>query len=117
MRSFTLWMRIQGLGAFPVDVRAGGTLTRWRRDGHVSGYWGRRGAGVAHIAALAGAGPNRWSLAGRTCQLHYNDYASRDVTLRASMRGATSACVSLNTIMGVTGLRAAVDFLLECGCR
>ena len=42
----------------------------------------------------------------------YNDYASRDMTLRPD--AGRYECGTLNTI-GCYGLRAAIDFLLEVG--
>jgi cysteine desulfurase / selenocysteine lyase len=42
----------------------------------------------------------------------YNDYASRDMTLRAD--AGRYECGTLNTI-GCYGLRAAIEFLLEVG--
>jgi cysteine desulfurase / selenocysteine lyase len=100
---------IQGLGAFPLDVRA------------------------CHIDALAADG-HKWLLGPEGCALLYvsqalqeqvrpaefgwsnmansDDYASRDMTLRAD--AGRYECGTLNTI-GCFGLAAALEFLLEVG--
>src|SRR5579884_448805 len=99
---------IQGLGAFPVDVEA------------------------AHIDALAADG-HKWLLGPEGCGVLYvrqgrqdeiepvefgytntagADYAVRDMTLRADASRYEPG--SLNTI-GIFGLRAAIEFLLEVG--
>ncbi|MGO4881197.1 MAG: aminotransferase class V-fold PLP-dependent enzyme [Bryobacteraceae bacterium] len=100
---------IQGLGAFPVDVRR------------------------AHIGALAADG-HKWMLGPEGCAVlfvsrelqdaieprefgwtnvaGYADYASRDMTLRPD--AGRYECGSLNTI-GCYGLRASIDLLLEVG--
>src|ERR1700691_1281389 len=100
---------IQGLGAFPVDVRK------------------------AHIGALAADG-HKWLLGPEGCGIlfvsqefqdsvqpvefgwnnvaRYADYASRDMTLRPD--AGRYECGTLNTI-GCYGLRASMEFLLEVG--
>jgi selenocysteine lyase/cysteine desulfurase len=100
---------IQGLGAFPIDVRA------------------------CHIDALAADG-HKWLLGPEGCAIlyikqdlqdrvdpiefgwtnveKYNDYASRDMTLRRDAGRYEPG--TLNTI-GCFGLKAAIDFLLEVG--
>ena len=100
---------IQGMGAFPIDVRS------------------------AHIGALAADG-HKWLLGPEGCAIlyvaydlqdriepvefgwtnvaAYNDYASRDMTLRPD--AGRYECGTLNTI-GCYGLRAALEFLLEVG--
>jgi cysteine desulfurase / selenocysteine lyase len=100
---------IQGLGAFPLDVRA------------------------AHIDALA-ADAHKWLLGPEGCAIlyvsrqlqeqvdpiefgwtnvaGYNDYGSRDMTLRAD--AGRYECGTLNTV-GCHGLLAALQLLLEIG--
>jgi selenocysteine lyase/cysteine desulfurase len=100
---------IQGLGAFPLDVRA------------------------AHIGALAADG-HKWLLGPEGCAIFYisrelqdrvepvefgwtntagyEDYGGRDLTLRPD--AGRYECGTLNTI-GCFGLRASIEFLLEVG--
>jgi cysteine desulfurase/selenocysteine lyase len=100
---------IQGLGAFPLDVR------------------------TAHIDALAADG-HKWMLGPEGCAIlfisrdlqervepvefgwtnvaGYNDYGSRDMALRTD--AGRYECGTLNTI-GCFGLRASIDLLLEVG--
>ena len=100
---------IQGLGAFPIDVRA------------------------CHIDALAADG-HKWLLGPEGCAIFYinqeiqdlvdpvefgwtnvekyADYASRDMALRRDAGRYEPG--TLNTI-GCFGLKAAIDFLLEVG--
>jgi cysteine desulfurase/selenocysteine lyase len=100
---------IQGLGAFPLDVRA------------------------AHIGALAADG-HKWLLGPEGCAIFYisrelqdqvepvefgwtnaagyEDYASRDMALRPD--AGRYECGTLNTI-GCHGLRASIEFLLGVG--
>ncbi len=100
---------IQGLGAFPIDVRA------------------------CHIDALAADG-HKWLLGPEGCAIlfvskelqdrvepiefgwtnvaSYNDYGARDMALRPD--AGRYECGTLNTI-GCYGLRASMDFLLEIG--
>jgi selenocysteine lyase/cysteine desulfurase len=102
---------IQGMGAFPLDVR------------------------VCHIDALAADG-HKWMLGPEGCAIlyvsnelqddvepvefgwtnvaGYNDYASRDMALRQDAGRYEPG--TLNTI-GCFGLRAAIEFLLEVGVR
>lgn len=106
---FFLVDAIQGLGAFPLDVR------------------------TAHIDALAADG-HKWMLGPEGCGLlfvrkerqdsifprefgwtnvaGYNDYASRDMTLRSD--AGRYECGTLNTI-GCYGLRASLELLLSIG--
>jgi cysteine desulfurase / selenocysteine lyase len=108
-RCFFLVDAIQGLGAFPIDVKA------------------------SHIDALAADG-HKWLLASEGCGIlyinqvlqdriepvefgwsnvaGYNDYASRDMGLRPD--AGRYECGSLNTI-GCFGLRASIELLLEIG--
>src|SRR5579871_624452 len=100
---------IQGLGAFPLDVRA------------------------AHIGALAADG-HKWLVGPEGCAIFYlsrelqdqvepvefgwtnaasfEDYASRDMALRPD--AGRYECGTLNTI-GCHGLRASIEFLLDVG--
>ena len=100
---------IQGLGAFPVDVRQC-RIHALAADGH---KWllGPEGCGILYIerGLQDRVEPVEF---GWTNVAHYNDYASRDMTLRAD--AGRYECGTLNTI-GCYGLRAAIEFLLEVG--
>jgi cysteine desulfurase / selenocysteine lyase len=100
---------IQGLGVFPVDVRAA-NIHALAADGH---KWllGPEGCGVLYISRELQEQVEPVEF-GWTNVASYNDYASRDMTLRAD--AGRYECGTLNTI-GCYGLRAAVDFLLEVG--
>jgi selenocysteine lyase/cysteine desulfurase len=98
---------IQGLGAFPLDVRAA-HIDALAADGH---KWllGPEGCGILYInqSLQERVEPVEfgWSnVAG------YNDYASRDMALRQD--AGRYECGTLNTI-GCFGLRASIEFLLE----
>ena len=100
---------IQGLGAFPLDVRRA-RIHALAADGH---KWllGPEGCGVLYIAqefqdAIA---PVEF---GWTNVAAYADYASRDMSLRPD--AGRYECGTLNTV-GCFGLRAAFEFLLEVG--
>jgi selenocysteine lyase/cysteine desulfurase len=102
---------IQGMGAFPIDVKA------------------------CHIDALAADG-HKWMLGPEGCAIlfitrelqdrvepvefgwtnvaGYNDYGSRDMTLRPD--AGRYECGTLNTI-GCFGLKASIELLLEVGQR
>lgn len=100
---------IQGLGAFPLDVEAA-HIDALAADGH---KWllGPEGCGILYV---------RQSLQdqvepvefGWTNVAAYNDYASRDLTLRPD--AGRYECGTLNTI-GCYGLRAALEFVTEVG--
>jgi len=100
---------IQGLGAFPLDVRAC-RIDAMSADGH---KWllGPEGCGILYI---------RKDLQDRiepvefgwTNVLRHSDYSSRDMELRHD--AGRFECGTLNTI-GCFGLRAAVEFLLDVG--
>jgi cysteine desulfurase / selenocysteine lyase len=100
---------IQGLGAFPIDVRTC-HIDALAADGH---KWllGPEGCGILYV---------RQELQDRiepvefgwTNVAGYADYASRDMTLRKD--AGRYECGTLNTI-GCFGLRAAIEFLLEVG--
>jgi len=98
---------IQGLGAFPLDVEQA-AIDALAADGH---KWllGPEGCGVLYVR-------RRWQDGirpvefGWTNVAKYNDYASRDMTLRPD--AGRYECGTLNTI-GCYGLRAALEFILE----
>jgi cysteine desulfurase / selenocysteine lyase len=100
---------IQGLGAFPIDVRAC-HIDALAADGH---KWllGPEGCGILYInqALQDRVKPVEF---GWTNVAGYADYASRDMTLRPD--AGRYECGTLNTI-GCFGLRASVEFLLEVG--
>jgi len=100
---------IQGLGAFPIDVRAC-HIDAMAADGH---KWmlGPEGCGVLYV---------RQELQDRiqpvefgwTNVAAYADYTSRDMSLRQD--AGRYECGTLNTI-GCFGLRASIEFLLQVG--
>ena len=98
---------IQGLGAFPLDVRAC-RIHALAADGH---KWllGPEGCGILFVdqALQDRVEPIEF---GWTNVARYADYASRDMALRAD--AGRYECGTLNTI-GCYGLRAAIEFLLE----
>jgi len=100
---------IQGLGAFPLDVRKS-SIDALSADGH---KWllGPEGCGVLYIrkALLDQIEPVEF---GWTNVAAYADYASRDMTLRPD--AGRYECGTLNTI-GIYGLEAAIRFLNEAG--
>ena len=100
---------IQGLGAFPLDVRAC-HIDALAADGH---KWllGPEGCGILYInqALQDRVEPVEF---GWTNVAKYNDYASRDMALRPD--AGRYECGTLNTI-GCFGLRASIEFLLEVG--
>ncbi|MFB3776900.1 MAG: aminotransferase class V-fold PLP-dependent enzyme [Bryobacteraceae bacterium] len=100
---------IQGLGAFPVDVRKAG-IHFLAADGH---KWllGPEGCGILYIHKDLQDHVEPVEF-GWTNVAGYNDYASRDMALRPD--AGRYECGTLNTI-GCYGLRAAIDFLLEIG--
>ncbi|HUB79836.1 MAG TPA: aminotransferase class V-fold PLP-dependent enzyme [Bryobacteraceae bacterium] len=100
---------IQGLGAFPLDVRAC-HIDALAADGH---KWllGTEGCGILYInhALQERVEPVEF---GWTNVAGYNDYGSRDMALRQD--AGRFECGTLNTI-GCFGLRASIEFLLEVG--
>src|ERR1019366_6277461 len=100
---------IQGLGVFPVDVRAA-NIDALAADGH---KWllGPEGCGILYISRglQEQVAPVEF---GWTNVASYNDYSSRDMSLRPD--AGRFECGTLNTI-GCFGLRAAIEFLLEGG--
>ena len=106
---FFLVDAIQGLGAFPLDVRAA-HIDALAADGH---KWmlGPEGCGILYLRKERqdAVFPVEF---GWTNVAGYNDYASRDMTLRSD--AGRYECGTLNTI-GCYGLRAAIELLLEIG--
>jgi selenocysteine lyase/cysteine desulfurase len=100
---------IQGLGAFPVDVRRM-RIHFLAADAH---KWllGPEGCGILYVerALQDFVEPVEF---GWTNVAAYSDYASRDMTLRPD--AGRYECGTLNTI-GCYGVRAAIEFLLEVG--
>jgi selenocysteine lyase/cysteine desulfurase len=100
---------IQGLGAFPIDVRAC-HIDALAADGH---KWllGPEGCGVLYVRQEVQDRIEPVEF-GWTNVAGYADYASRDMALRKD--AGRYECGTLNTI-GCFGLRAAIEFLLEVG--
>jgi cysteine desulfurase/selenocysteine lyase len=100
---------IQGLGAFPVDVRRA-RISALAADGH---KWllGPEGCGILYVAQQFQESVRPLEF-GWTNVAGYADYASRDMTLRAD--AGRYECGTLNTI-GCYGLRASIEFLLKVG--
>jgi cysteine desulfurase/selenocysteine lyase len=100
---------IQGLGAFPLDVQAC-HIDALAADGH---KWmvGPEGCGILYVSKsrMEELEPVEFGW-GNTAA--YNDFASRDETLRPD--AARYEPGTLNTI-GCYGLRASIEFLLEVG--
>jgi cysteine desulfurase / selenocysteine lyase len=100
---------IQGMGAFPIDVRRS-HIDALAADGH---KWmlGPEGNGVLYVRRerLDEIEPVEF---GWTNVANYADYASRDMALRSD--AGRYECGTLNTI-GCFGQRAALEFLLEIG--
>lgn len=100
---------IQGLGVFPVDVEAMG-IDALAADGH-KWLMGPEGCAILYVrrSRLDEIAPVEF---GWTNVAGYEDYASRDLTLRPD--AGRYECGTLNTI-GIYGLRAALDFVNEIG--
>lgn len=100
---------IQGLGAFPVDVRAA-HIDALAADGH---KWllGPEGCGILYLRRELQDQIEPVEF-GWTNVAGYADYGRRDMTLRKD--AGRYECGTLNTI-GCYGLRAAMDFLLDVG--
>ena len=100
---------IQGLGAFPLDVRAC-HIDALAADGH---KWllGSEGCGILYInkALQDCVEPVEF---GWTNVAGYADYGSRDMALRGD--AGRYECGTLNTI-GCFGLKASIELLLEVG--
>jgi selenocysteine lyase/cysteine desulfurase len=100
---------IQGLGAFPLDVRAA-KIDALSADGH---KWmlGPEGCGILYISQALQEQVEPVEF-GWTNVASYEDYAVRDLTLRPD--AGRYECGTLNTI-GCYGLRAAIEYLLSEG--
>ena len=100
---------IQGMGAFPIDVRAA-KIDALASDGH---KWllGPEGCGVLYVRQEVQNEIQPIEF-GWTNVAKYFDYSSRDMALRPD--AGRYECGTLNTI-GCYGLRASIDFLLEVG--
>jgi selenocysteine lyase/cysteine desulfurase len=100
---------IQGLGAFPLDVRAC-HIQALAADGH---KWllGPEGCGILYVEQSLQDHVQPVEF-GWTNVARYADYASRDMALRGD--AGRYECGTLNTI-GCYGLRASIEFLLEVG--
>jgi selenocysteine lyase/cysteine desulfurase len=100
---------IQGLGAFPIDVRAC-SIDALAADGH---KWllGPEGCAILYISKELQEHVEPVEF-GWTNVAGYSDYASRDMALRPDAGRYEPG--TLNTI-GCFGLRAAIEFLLEVG--
>jgi cysteine desulfurase / selenocysteine lyase len=100
---------IQGLGAFPVDVRAA-QIDALAADGH---KWllGPEGCAMLYISRelQQRVAPVEF---GWTNVAGYEDYASRDMTLRPD--AGRYECGTLNTL-GCYGLKASIELLLGVG--
>src|SRR5271157_4719086 len=100
---------IQGLGAFPLDVRKA-RIHALAADGH---KWllGPEGCGILYVRKDLQDAIEPVELCW-TNLANYADYASRDMTLRRD--AGRYECGTLNTI-GCYGLKASIEFLLEVG--
>ncbi|MGH9661787.1 MAG: aminotransferase class V-fold PLP-dependent enzyme [Bryobacteraceae bacterium] len=100
---------IQGLGAFPLNVRRA-RIHALASDGH---KWllGPEGCGILYIAHEVQDRVEPVEF-GWTNVAGFNDYSSRDMKLRPD--AGRYECGTLNTI-GCYGLRAAIEFVLEVG--
>jgi cysteine desulfurase/selenocysteine lyase len=100
---------IQGLGAFPLDVRAC-SIDALAADGH---KWmlGPEGCAILYISKALQDHVEPVEF-GWTNVAGYNDYASRDMALRQDAGRYEPG--TLNTV-GCFGLRASLEFLLEVG--
>ncbi len=100
---------IQGMGAFPIDVRAA-HIDALAADGH---KWllGPEGCGILYISQALQERVEPVEF-GWTNVAGYNDYGSRDMKLRGD--AGRYECGTLNTI-GCYGLHASIKLLLEIG--
>ncbi|MEK7408061.1 MAG: aminotransferase class V-fold PLP-dependent enzyme [Acidobacteriota bacterium] len=100
---------IQGLGAFPLDVRDA-RIDALAADGH---KWllGPEGCAVLYVRQDVQEAVAPIEL-GWTNFARWEDYANRDLALRAD--AGRYECGTLNTA-GCFGLRAAIEFLIEVG--
>lgn len=100
---------IQGLGVFPLDVRAA-NIGALAADGH-KWMFGPEGCAVFYISPELQEQVEPVEF-GWTNTAHYADYGRRDLTLRPD--AGRYECGTLNTI-GCYGLRAAIEFVLQVG--
>ena len=100
---------IQGLGAFPVDVRRA-NIAGLAADGH---KWmlGPEGSGLLYVNRLVMEKVTPSEI-GWTTVRHWSDFSRRDLSWRDDAR--RYECGTLNTV-GAYGLGAAVNLLLEVG--
>ncbi len=100
---------IQGLGAFPLDVKKS-KIHALAADGH---KWmlGPEGCAILYVQRDLQDSIEPVEF-GWTNVAGYNDYASRDMALRQD--AGRYECGTLNTV-GCYGLRASIEFLLEVG--
>ncbi|HTS78887.1 MAG TPA: aminotransferase class V-fold PLP-dependent enzyme [Bryobacteraceae bacterium] len=100
---------IQGLGAFPLDVRAS-HIDALAADGH---KWmcGPEGCAILYISRRLQEQVYPAEF-GWTNVAGFENYGARDMTLRDD--AGRYECGTLNTV-GCFGLRAAIEFLLEIG--
>jgi cysteine desulfurase / selenocysteine lyase len=100
---------IQGLGAFPLDVRAS-HIDALAADGH---KWmcGPEGCAILYISRRLQEQVYPAEF-GWTNVAGFENYGERDMTLRDD--AGRYECGTLNTV-GCFGLRAAIEFLLEIG--
>jgi selenocysteine lyase/cysteine desulfurase len=108
-RNSTIYLvdAIQGMGAFPLDVRAC-HIDALAADGH-KWMMGPEGCAILYINQVLQDRIEPVEF-GWTNVASYADYASRDMTLRPD--AGRYECGTLNTI-GCFGLKAAIEFLLE----
>jgi selenocysteine lyase/cysteine desulfurase len=100
---------IQGLGAFPLDVRAC-HIDALASDGH-KWLMGPEGCGILYVSQALQDRVEPVEF-GWTNVAGYADYGSRDMALRGD--AGRYECGTLNTI-GCFGLKASIEFLLEVG--
>jgi cysteine desulfurase/selenocysteine lyase len=100
---------IQGLGAFPLDVRAA-HIDALAADGH-KWMFGPEGCAILYISRELQERVEPVEF-GWTNTAGYEDYGRRDMTLRPD--AGRYECGTLNTI-SCYGLRAAIEFVLEAG--
>ncbi len=100
---------IQGMGAFPIDVRRD-NIQALAADGH-KWMMSTEGCGVLYVQQdwQDRVEPIEF---GWTNVAGYNDYASRDMSLRND--AGRYECGTLNTV-GCYALRASLEFILETG--
>lgn len=107
--TFFLVDAIQGLGVFPIDVEAM-HIDALAADGH-KWLMGPEGCGILYVRQDRQDEIEPVEF-GWTTVAGYNDYASRDMSLRPD--AGRYECGTLNTI-GIYGLRAAADFVRKVG--